>query len=71
MNADATIDMGPARTDCPDPESPARFARCWTLVSPGVGVVLRATLQAVKKAAEGETARSASADARGSGGDET
>ncbi|NUK33596.1 hypothetical protein HRW16_00745 [Streptomyces lunaelactis] len=60
-----------ARIACTDPESTARFGRYWTLVLPGVGVVVRATLQAVKKAAEGERARSASADARSSGGDET
>ena len=58
-------------TACTDPESTARFGRYGTLVSLGVSVVLRVTLQAVRKAAEGESARSASADARSSGGDET
>jgi hypothetical protein len=41
-----------ARTACTDPASTARFGRYWTLVSPGVGVVLRGTLRAVKAAAE-------------------
>ncbi|MET7617824.1 hypothetical protein [Streptomyces sp. NPDC005408] len=41
-----------ARTACTDPESTARFGRYWTLVSPGVGIVLRAALQSVKAAAE-------------------
>jgi hypothetical protein len=41
-----------ARTACTDPASTARFSRYWTLVSPGVGVVLRGTLRAVKAAAE-------------------
>lgn len=41
-----------ARTACTDPASTARFSRYWTLVSPGVGVVLRGTLRAVKTAAE-------------------
>ncbi|MFE9650325.1 hypothetical protein ACFYO0_40740 [Streptomyces sp. NPDC006365] len=41
-----------ARTACTDPESAARFRRYWTLVSGGVGIVLRATLRAVKEAAE-------------------
>jgi hypothetical protein len=41
-----------ARTFCTDPESTARFLRYWTLVSGGVGIVLRATLAAVKDAAE-------------------
>ena len=41
-----------ARTVCTDPESTARFGRYWTLVSPGVGIVLRAALQSVKTAAE-------------------
>ncbi|MEU8516682.1 hypothetical protein AB0C76_34615 [Kitasatospora sp. NPDC048722] len=41
-----------ARTACTDPGSTARFARYWTLVSPGVGVVLRGTLRAVRAAAE-------------------
>lgn len=41
-----------ARTACTDPESTARFARYWMLVSAGVGVVLRGTLRAVKTAAE-------------------
>ncbi|MFF4360008.1 hypothetical protein [Streptomyces sp. NPDC001604] len=41
-----------ARTACTDPASTARFGRYWTLVSPGVGVVLRGTLRAIKAAAE-------------------
>ncbi|WP_327426456.1 hypothetical protein [Streptomyces sp. NBC_01236] len=44
-----------ARTVCTDPESTARFLRYWTLVSGGVGIVLRATLKAVKEAAERES----------------
>lgn len=46
-----------ARTACTDPESTARFARYWTLVSLGVGVVLRGALRAVRAAAEQEGAR--------------
>lgn len=41
-----------ARTACTDPASTARFGRYWTLVSPGVGVVLRGALRAVRAAAE-------------------
>ncbi|WP_354644779.1 hypothetical protein [Kitasatospora camelliae] len=41
-----------ARTACTDPESTARFGRYWTLVSAGVGVVLRGTLRAIRAAAE-------------------
>ncbi|MFF7047182.1 hypothetical protein ACFY94_02230 [Streptomyces griseorubiginosus] len=41
-----------ARTVCTDPASTARFGRYWTLVSPGIGVVLRGALQAVRAAAE-------------------
>ncbi|MFI6445674.1 hypothetical protein [Kitasatospora sp. NPDC050543] len=41
-----------ARTACTDPESVARFGRYWTVVSPGVGVVLRGVLRAVRAAAE-------------------
>ncbi|MER6422842.1 hypothetical protein [Streptomyces sp. NPDC001137] len=41
-----------ARTACTDPASTTRFGRYWTLVSPGVGVVLRGTLRAIKAAAE-------------------
>jgi hypothetical protein len=41
-----------ARTACTDPDSTAQFLRYWTLVSAGVGIVLRATLKAVKEAAE-------------------
>lgn len=41
-----------ARTACTDAESTARFGRYWTLVSAGVGVVLRGTLRAVRAAAE-------------------
>lgn len=43
-----------ARTACTDPDSTAQFLRYWTLVSAGVGIVLRATLKAVKEAAERE-----------------
>ncbi|MFC5889620.1 hypothetical protein RMN57_01255 [Kitasatospora sp. CM 4170] len=41
-----------ARTACTDPASDARFGRYWALVSPGVGVVLRGTLHAVRTSAE-------------------
>ncbi|TPQ15713.1 hypothetical protein [Streptomyces sporangiiformans] len=41
-----------ARTACTDPASAARFGRYWTLVSPGIGVVLRGALRAVSAAAE-------------------
>ncbi|MFJ7068481.1 hypothetical protein [Streptomyces sp. NPDC101115] len=41
-----------ARTACTDPASTARFGRYWTLVSPGVGIVLRGALRAVEAAAE-------------------
>ncbi|MFD0274602.1 hypothetical protein ACFVHB_11945 [Kitasatospora sp. NPDC127111] len=50
-----------ARTACTDPESTARFGHYWTLVSAGVGVVLRGTLRAVREAAE-EHARDARSD---------
>lgn len=43
-----------ARTACTDPDSTAHFQRYWTLVSRGVGIVLRATLDAIKEAAERE-----------------
>ncbi|MEV6209098.1 hypothetical protein [Kitasatospora sp. NPDC051914] len=51
-----------ARTVCTDPESTARFDRYWTLVSAGVGVVLRGTLRAIRAAAE-QRARAARSDA--------
>ncbi|MEU6944443.1 hypothetical protein ABZ957_04245 [Streptomyces sp. NPDC046316] len=41
-----------ARTACTDPASTARFGRYWTLVSPGVGIVLRGALRAIAVAAE-------------------
>ncbi|MGP4050416.1 hypothetical protein [Streptomyces sp. 2A115] len=41
-----------ARTTCTDPASTARFGRYWTLVSPGIGVVLRGALHAVRATAE-------------------
>ncbi|MFJ9576774.1 hypothetical protein ACIRQF_10380 [Streptomyces sp. NPDC101191] len=41
-----------ARTACTDPASTARFGRYWTLVSPGVGIVLRGALRAIEAAAE-------------------
>ncbi|WP_137990888.1 hypothetical protein [Streptomyces vilmorinianum] len=41
-----------ARTACTDPESTTRFGRYWTLVSPGVGIVLRGALRVIEKAAE-------------------
>ncbi|MEU7005168.1 hypothetical protein [Streptomyces sp. NPDC046332] len=41
-----------ARTACTDPVSTNRFGRYWTLVSPGVGVVLRGALRAIGAAAE-------------------
>lgn len=41
-----------ARTECTDPESADRFHRYWSLVSPGVGIVLRATLASVRETAE-------------------
>ncbi|WP_329317012.1 hypothetical protein [Streptomyces sp. NBC_01262] len=50
-----------ARTACTDPNSTAHFLRYWTLVSRGVGIVLRAALKAVREAAEtgvGEEVRS-------------
>ncbi|WP_324788495.1 hypothetical protein [Streptomyces sp. H51] len=47
-----------ARTACTDQATTRRFARYWTLVSPGAGIVMRAALQAIKPAAEKE-ARSA------------
>jgi len=49
-----------ARTACTDPDSTARFGRYWTLVSPGVGIVLRGALRTIEKAAgagEGSTRR--------------
>lgn len=42
-----------ARTAMTDPESRTKFARYWTVVSPFVGVIMRATLTAVKVDAEG------------------
>jgi hypothetical protein len=56
-----------ARTGCTDQMAAKRFARYWTLVSPGVGIVMRAALQAIKTAAE-EEARSATG-ARGTATD--
>jgi hypothetical protein len=56
-----------ARTACTDQMTTKRFARYWTLVSPGVGIVMRAALQAIKTAAE-EEARSATG-ARGTAAD--
>ncbi|MFD0367956.1 hypothetical protein [Streptomyces sp. NPDC059071] len=41
-----------ARTACTDPVSTTRFGRYWTLVSPGVGIVLRGALRAIGAAAE-------------------
>ncbi|MFE9773448.1 hypothetical protein ACFYOV_17540 [Streptomyces sp. NPDC005931] len=41
-----------ARTACTDDLSLKRFGRYWTLVSPGVGVVMRAALRAIRAAAE-------------------
>ena len=41
-----------ARTACTDPDSTTRFGRYWTLVSPGVGIVLRGALRSIEKAAE-------------------
>ena len=41
-----------ARTACTDPASTARFGRYWTLVSPGVGIVLRAALRSVRTTVE-------------------
>ncbi|MGW5782313.1 hypothetical protein [Streptomyces sp. NPDC003863] len=41
-----------ARTACTDPVSTTRFGRYWTLVSPGVGIVLRGALRAIEAAAE-------------------
>jgi hypothetical protein len=46
-----------ARTAGTDPEAAARFARYWTLVSPGAGLVLRETLRAVRDKAEGRPHR--------------
>lgn len=40
------------RTACTDPASTTRFGRYWTLVSPGVGIVLRGALRAIGAAAE-------------------
>ncbi|AZQ39424.1 hypothetical protein EJ357_43295 [Streptomyces cyaneochromogenes] len=56
-----------ARTACTDQAAIRRFARYWTLVSPGVGIVMRAALRAIKTAAEEEAssgtgARSTSPD---------
>lgn len=42
-----------ARTAMTDPASRAKFARYWTIVSPFVGVIMRATLHTVKMDAEG------------------
>ncbi|MEU4268920.1 hypothetical protein [Streptomyces sp. NPDC026092] len=41
-----------ARTACTDPASTTQFGRYWTLVSPGVGIVLRGALRAIEAAAE-------------------
>ncbi|MEV4946768.1 hypothetical protein [Streptomyces sp. NPDC053755] len=41
-----------ARTACTDPASTTRFGRYWTLVSPGVGIVLRGALRSIRAAAE-------------------
>ncbi|MFC8272474.1 hypothetical protein ACFUJR_08020 [Streptomyces sp. NPDC057271] len=41
-----------ARTACTDPVSTRRFGRYWTLVSPGVGIVLRAALRTIEAASE-------------------
>ena len=42
-----------ARTAMTDVDSRTKFARYWTVVSPFVGVIMRATLQSVKVDAEG------------------
>jgi hypothetical protein len=42
-----------ARTAMTDPASRQKFARYWTVVSPFVGVIMRATLRTVKADAEG------------------
>ncbi|EKX68457.1 hypothetical protein Sipo8835_11030 [Streptomyces ipomoeae] len=47
-----------ARTACTDPVATRRFARYWTVVSPDVGIVMRAALHAIRTTAE-EEARSA------------
>ncbi|WP_327348402.1 hypothetical protein [Streptomyces europaeiscabiei] len=57
-----------ARTACTDPTSTARFAHYWTLVSPGIGVVLRGALRAVRAAAEQQVSRQAG-QARSNDGD--
>ncbi|MFF9012886.1 hypothetical protein ACF09C_07900 [Streptomyces sp. NPDC014870] len=41
-----------ARTACTDPASTTRFGRYWTLVSPGVGIVLRGALRTIEAASE-------------------
>jgi hypothetical protein len=43
-----------ARTAVTDAESRTKFARYWKVVSPFVGVIMRATLLTVKADAEGE-----------------
>ncbi|MEU9046285.1 MULTISPECIES: hypothetical protein [unclassified Kitasatospora] len=58
-----------ARTVCTDQVSTRRFGHYRTLVSPGAGVVMRATLQAVKTAAEHEA--TAGTGVRSTAGDET
>ncbi|MEV6327834.1 hypothetical protein [Streptomyces sp. NPDC051909] len=58
-----------ARTACTDPESTARFGRYWTLVSPGVGIVLRGALRTIEAAAEAGEA--GDAGERSSRGDES
>ena len=42
-----------ARTAMTDDASRMKFARYWTIVSPFVGVIMRATLHTVRKDAEG------------------
>jgi len=56
-----------ARTACTDAKSNARFGRYWTLVTAGVGLVLRGTLQAVKETAE-QAARSGVSSTPSGGG---
>jgi hypothetical protein len=43
-----------ARTACTDTETTRKFARYWTVVSPGAGLVLRTALRAIKATAERE-----------------
>ncbi|MGW7459440.1 hypothetical protein [Streptomyces sp. NPDC054797] len=59
-----------ARTACTDPESTARFGRYWKLVSPGVGIVLRAALRTIGETAEGGLRWSEGAEAPSPQGDE-